>query len=240
MAASIYISSPNLNLQDKFILSFDVALSNKNEMLGFGLDANKRAKSAVKDFNTFVGTNISRSLIIDNGLNLIKKSTKYTADANYIWRKDNKNTEILDLEVKVIDGKVFEEVKDISSYDPKVDTTIYVEGRKLYKHVPDRYIIDKGVVKRLASTVSMTSVFSFEAGLVKVEEYHIQDNLKDFKSKFRFLITNSGTTFNLGKLVDGSYDQIGAYFFSSNLAKGYAYLYLDGVAPSNLSVTYRD
>lgn len=236
---SIFVSNPKLNLQDKFLLSFDVAFSKKNEIVGFGLDATKRTKATVNSFDTFLSNNISRSVIIDNGSKLLKKSAKYTTDGTYVWRIDKKNTDLLGFQLRYVNDKVFEEVKDMSQYNPQVDTTIYVDNDTLFKHIPDKYVVDNtGTIKLVLNKVNLTSIFSFEAGKVKIEEYLVYDNLREFKSKLRFLATNGGTTFNVGKLIDGSYEQLGAYFFSNAVNSGYIFLYLENVTPGNISVTY--
>lgn len=235
---NIYVSNPKINLRDKFILSFDVSFSNKNEVLGFGLDDTKRTKTTVNSLDSFFSSYISRCVIIDNGTSILSKSNKYTSDGKYIWRKDKSNTDLLNLELRIKNDRVFEEVKNIASYDPQVDTAVYVENQKLFKHVPEKYVIENNIIKLDLSKIQLTSIFSVEKGKVKIEEYILTDNLKEFKSKLRFLTSNAGGTFNVGKLVGDSYEQIGTYFFSGALNDGYAFLYLDGVTPSNISVTY--
>ena len=233
----IYVSNPVVNLQDKFMLSFNVSFSKKNEMIIVGADSTKKSKANVSNYSTFL-TQINKCLAVDNGNNLIKNSTKYTTDGTYIWRRDNKNTDLLDLELKIVQGKVFEEVKDISMYDPERDTSIYVEGRKLYRYVPDRYVIQNNVVKMKYSTIDFTTIFAYEAGKVKKEEYHIQDNLRTFNNKLRFVLTNGASTFALAKHDGECFQPIQSFFFSSQLQKGYVYYYNDVAIPSNLSIVY--
>lgn len=236
---SVFVSNPIVNLEDKFILSFNVVFSTKSEAIGFGIDSVKRRSTTVTDIDTFF-SKINRGIVIDNGTSLLDYSSKYQTDGTYVWNKDPSNNTILDLELKINREKVYEEVKDITSYDPKVDTDIYVTNKKLFKYIPNRYIIDNDVIKLNFSQIQLTSIFSFENNKLKVEEYHIQDNLQTFNNKLRFLLTNGGTTLNLSKFVDDGYEQIGSYFFSEKEQNSRIYLFLENTKPNNISVTYKE
>lgn len=235
---SIYISSPVVDLRDKFILSFDVNMSKHNEIIGIGVDSVKRRSTTVTNLDTFI-TKINKVLVIDNGFTLVNYSSKYTTNGTYTWRKDNTNTDILGLELRIVNNKIFEEVKDISSYNPDVDVSIYVDGKKLFKHIPDKYINDNGVIKLVNSKSPITSIFSFESGKLKLEDYITQETLHNFSDKLRFIISNNSTTFGVSKRIEEVYNNIESFFFSSAVQSGYIYLLNENITCNNLNITYK-
>ena len=232
---AIYISNLVINLEEKFILSFSVDLSSGNELLAIGTD---RTEKPVRDISQFI-SQLSHGVVIDNGVTLIRQSPQYATDGNYIWRKDGQNNELLGIKLGIVNGKVYEEVKDISSYNAEEDMmNIFVKNDKLFKYIPDKYVISNGQVKLDKSQVKLTSIFSFEGGSVKLEQYLIQDNLQGFTDKLRFIFNNHTTTLDVAKRVDGTYQNVQTFFYSTELSEGRIYLAASNVTCSNLTVNY--
>ena len=234
---AFYISNPVVNLRDKFILSFDVTCTSSEELIAIGADS---AVKSLSDLRSFI-TTIDRGVVVDNGTALIPFSKTYATDNVFIWRKDGKNNELLGLDLQIIDGKVYEEVKDISTYNAETDMlSICVRNNKLFKYTPMKYIIDSnGTPKLDFSQADLTSIFSIEKGVVKVEQYHFSDSIQNFSDKLRFIFNNSGSTIDIAKRVDDTYETIQSFFFASTLAQGYIYLSTDRVTCKNLNLNYQ-
>lgn len=231
-----YISNPAVNLEEKFILSFDVNFALNEELVAIGADSQTKSVSDIEEFVT----TLNRGIAVDNGTSLLNFSKDYDTDHVFIWRKDKKVNELLGLELQIINDKVYEEVKDISTYNAETDMmSIFVKDGKLFKYTPQKYILDNGLPKLDFSQVRLTSIFSFENGNVKVEQYRVSDNLQSFSDKLRFIFNNSGSTIDLAKRVSGAYETIQSFFFSSSLPKGYIYLATDNVTCNNLNVNYQ-
>lgn len=234
---SYYISNPVVDLTDKFILSFNVDFTQTpGEAICYGVDTISRRGTTIARVDHFLNK-INRGVIIDNGTSLLALSSQYESDGTYVWNKNGENN-ILGLELKVWKDKVYEEVKDISSFDPETDLDIFADSNKLYKYVPGRYVIEDGVIKLVFSSIKVTTIFSFEQASIIREEYHVTDHLQDFANKLRLIITNEGSTFSIHKLVDESYELVGTYFFSGRNTGARVYLGAESVNPTNFSVTY--
>lgn len=233
-----YISNPTVDLTDKFILSFNVDFTKPQlETICYGIDTIARRGTTVTTITSFMDK-VNRGIVLDNGTTLLKESSQYESDGTYVWNKKGENR-IFDLELKVWKDKVYEEVNDISDYDPEADLDIFADGDKLYKYIPGRYIIDKnGLIKLVYANVKVTSIFSFEKTLVVREEYHVHDHLQDFKGKIRMIITNYGSSISLDKMVGESYESIGTYFFTGTNTGAKVYLGLEGCDAEHLAVTY--
>ena len=229
-----YISNPAVNLKEKFVLSFDVKFSTKDEVLGVGVDTEEKQISDISDFIA----KINHGVLLDNGFTLIQQSNRYTTDGTYIWNKDGQNKELLNVALEIVDDKVYEEVKDISTYDPDKDMmNVFVKNNKLFKYIPGKYLLEDGIAKLDAAQINVTTIFSFENGKVKLEQYRLLDNLREYTGKLRIILNNTASTLDLAKRVNGVYQNIRTYFFSTNLQNGY--IYLGNTIPSdNLSVTY--
>ena len=232
---SFYISNPVVNLKEKFILSFNADLSSGDELLGIGVDTEEKQVHDISEFTI----QLSQGIIIDNGLTLLQQSSQYATDGDYIWRKDQQNNELLGYELRVLNDKVYEELKDISTYNAETDMmNIFISNNKVFKYIQDKYILDNGVIKLNKLSISLTTIFSFESSKIKLEQYHIEDHLHNFNNKLRFILNNNGTTLNLSKRVNGVYENIGSYFYSNSLSQGYIYLTSENISCDNLSLTY--
>ena len=232
---SYYVSNPNVNLKDKFILSFDAKLTSGKELIVFGANATASNPTSLDQ----AITKLNRGVVIDNGTAVFAKSSLYTTDGTYIWRRDNSANELLGLKLEIVNGKVYEEVKDISTYNADTEMMyIFVKNNTLFKHTPGKYTIVNNVPKLVFANVKLTSIYSFEGGKIKLEQYHIADHLQGFSGKLRFIFNNSCTTLDIAKRVNDVYETIQSFFYGSSLPTGYIHLGGDKVAFENLNVTY--
>lgn len=219
----LYCSRTDIISTEGFALSFDV---DGFTTIGFGISENKESKL----------DNIDKFLYIDNGLNLIDKSKDYVSDGNYIVKKAADNDFFFGTNLKIYEGKVYEEVKDSGQYKDGDD--ILVKDSKLYKHTPGRFIYENDTVKLVKDSANLTTIFTIENGITKNETYLFNDELLDFHKKIRFVMSNGTRSFTVSKLTDKLYEKIITGLFKNPLHNCYVYLYTDKADISNLLINY--
>lgn len=223
--ADLYRSVIEIDASDKFVISFDAATFG---VVGIGIDTKSVSKLNEIDKLVYLDTTgyilregYSKIYEIDNNNNISKKQTD--------------NSTFFGHKIEIDNGKVYEEVKDASEYNPEADTDILIRDKVLYKHFPGRYFYENGIVKANIKEANLLGIYSFENGEIKNETYL---NDVDLNTKIRFVLANNAKTFDIARLDGKLYEKIMTILFKEKTEAGRIFLYLDKTEISDLLISY--
>lgn len=234
------ISNPLVNLNDKFILSFDVTFNKKKELIALGVEQIKRRSKTISALDTFL-SKISQGIVIDNGVTVLEQSATYGLDGNYIYSKDAAHPNVLmgmNLEYYEPTNKVYEEVADPENFKLEDNPDVLIRNKKLYQYLDRKYIYKNDKFHRNVELFPITTIMSFEGGKLKKEYFYDMDYMLTYSGKIRFIINNIASTIDLARFVGDGYEKMESFFFTNQVDSAYIYLSYDVINPTNLSVTY--
>lgn len=251
---ALYRSNPIVSMNDKFVLSFDTEI-NGSSQLGIGVEPVKRKTKNV-NLDLFL-QKIGHGVVIDNTLELIGKSSTYQVFGNMIGHKTPTTSFFFQFGIEIIASEpdyltgavtydVYEEVIDVSNFHSDVgNTDLLVKNDKIYQRSNKYEVVNvngKLDVRYKASENPFTTIYAYEGGKIKSEEYRRfdnPDNLLELNGKLRFIYNNNSTILDITKRDEkGNYIKVKTFYFSTQLESGYIYLLMTGCNASNIMVTY--
>lgn len=220
-----YISSKNVSFRLNFLLSFDINLQNSDTLL---LGVHGTAKPGTQNSVSSFVQNVQRSIVLSNDISKLSLGGTYEKIGEYIVKREMDNSEFFGLRLVVNEnGKVYEEVLDIDSYD-RNNTDYTIVRKTLYTYIEDKYtVLDDGRVALNGDLFPVTMLYHFKSGNIISQHYYTDNTfrLEEGESqKLRFMVSNSGRILTLSERKDGEYEQIKSYLANQTLANGYILL----------------
>lgn len=200
MAWEIYKEYTDFDLSNNFSMSFDFSLD-VNETLGIGV-RDKPTLPLLKPLANF-SKNLKTNIILSSSPDVFEISKSYQYENGLIVKKEDDNSSFFGNNTRIINNKVYEEVKDVSKFDKNKYTDYFVEKETLYVHYPQKYEInDKKKIGLIFKEDSMSFIFSSYDGTVFDEKYLLDGTFRGDKKKTRITITNAGKLVNISQKND--------------------------------------
>lgn len=232
----IFVSNPVVNLQDKFVVSFDVAFTGNSEYIAIGAEQTKRRASTISAISSFIGK-ILQGVIVDNGS---IELPDYTREGDFIYSTTS-STNLFGHELVVYNDNVYELVVDPKSFDLNSNLNVYVHDKKLYQLIDGKYTCRDGRIMRNIANFPLTTISSYEGGKIKKSYYFDgDDSLINFQGKLRFIVSHSGKSIDIAKQESNGFDKLATFFFNGKVDASYIYLCYNGVEPKNVAISYED
>lgn len=222
--SELYRSVIEVDSSEKFVISFDTT---NFGTIAIGID--EKSVEKVDEIDKIVYLDITGNILKAN------HSKEYQIDGTIISKRVTDNTTFFSRNVEIYNNKVYEEVKDLSQFNPELDKDILVKNKTIYKHFPGRYFVENGAIKVDLKTANLLGIYSFENGQIKNETYL---NDIDLNTKLRFILANNGKTFDISRLDGQLYEKIMTILFKEKTESGFIFLYLDKTKISNLLINY--
>lgn len=220
-----FISNKAVSFQLNFLLSFDISLQNSDTLL-LGVHGTTKP-STQSSVSSFVQS-VQRSIVVSNNISMLSLGGIYEKIGEYITKKQMDNSEFFGLRLIVQDnGKVYEEVLDVASYD-RSNTDYIALKNTLYTYIDGKYkVLDDGRVALNAEEHPISILYYFKNGNIISQHYYTDNTFRPEEGetqKIRFMVSNSGRILTLSERKDGEYEQIKSYLANQTLASGYILL----------------
>lgn len=217
-----YISNKAVDFSSNFHMSFDLNLKGETLLLGVHGTGNPGKKTSVSNFTSTV----QRSLLVSADLSSLAIRGQYeVVNGSYVAKKVKDNTEFFGLKMEIDRNRIYEEVKDISKYDP-YNVNYLIKYKTLYTKRDDKYVIlSDGRIALKVTEFPAVTCLGYEAGKVIHESYYADETFIDSTNpKFKMLIGNTGRVFSFSKKGDKAYVRLKSFMQNNSLESGYILL----------------